>query len=375
MTFISNNTNNKFTTPRTPSQIFDVLDSKDGRKDGKISADIWNTFSQNVGGKAITSHINKNDALKSINYYINNGKKGTIFNYFNDSSKHTSNNQPISKNNHSQATTQPKNLQQELTMGSDINFSKETIELNSKKYDHNTRLLDIAQEHLGLIEITDKEYQYLKKNDPAKLERTQYSMIGEHGQITDQWCAHTVSTLSERAGVDIGGHKKAVSEFINWAKSKNDFKPIITNWMDKSNIEKEKNSRAIQIKKQLPDMEEGDFIIWKAPYAANVGDKKLKNKHSSHIGIIESVNVETGTVIVIEGNANLFKKNEKGQLTVVKKQTDGKNGNQERGDFQEVNSRDGLIRKEYTIDELASMGYRGYIDNQKRLNPNTLAYN
>ena len=52
-----------------------------------------------------------------------------------------------------------------------------------------------------------------------------------------------------------------------------------------------------------------------------------------------------------------------GDRTVVKTKAEGVIGNQEVGEFKEINRRDGLIRKVYTIDELAKFGYSGFIDN------------
>ena len=384
MTFIQSNYNkeNQFSSKKeiTSFRVFRELDSRDGKVDGRISANVWNTFTSRVGGNTVSSHISGKDAMKSIDSYLKKGKKTAIFNYFKkpnnlESKKQLNTVNPDLALDHSQSNTTYKNLKQQLTMGADINFSEETVKMNSKKYAHNTRVLDVAESHLGLVEITEKEYNFYKQNDPSKLEGTQYSMIGKHGQITDQWCAHTVSTLSERAGVDIGGHKKAVSEFVAWAKSKNDFRQIKTNWMNKNNVEQERISRAEQIEAQMYDMSEGDFIVWKASYAVDVGNKNLKNKQSSHIGIIEDVDLNSGKITVIEGNANLFRKDENGRLFVVNRYSDGINGNQERGDFQEVNYRDGLIRKEYTKEDLAEMGYLGYIDNQRRLKSNNLAIN
>ena len=113
------------------------------------------------------------------------------------------------------------------------------------------------------------------------------------------------------------------------------------------------NTRKQQISDQIKNMKEGDFIIWKS--------KVLNEEHiASHIGIIESV--ENGIVTVIEGNANITSE----PFRVAKTNEEAVFGNQIKGkEAVEVNYRDGLIRKQYSIEELAKGGYSGYIDTQR----------
>jgi len=226
-------------------------------------------------------------------------------------------------------------------------------------------LLDVAQDNLGLYEISEEEFEKIRKSNPQELQNTQYKMIGDKGAITDSWCAHTVSHISIDAGMKIGAHKIRVQDFIDWAKD--DYKPIKTNEMTKNNYLSERTSRAKQIAAQLPNMHEGDFIVWKTQYLVNTGEKSFKQKNSSHIGIIESVDEEKGIVTVIEGNANIARTSEHQERYLVTNKEEGKKGAQDIGDFQEINNRDGLIRKEYTIEELVKTGYSGYIDNQSRI--------
>ena len=81
---------------------------------------------------------------------------------------------------------------------------------------------------------------------------------------------------------------------------------------------------------------------------------------ASHIGIMESV--ENGIVTVIEGNANITSE----PFRVAKTNEEAVFGNQIKGkEAVEVNYRDGLIRKQYSMEELANGGYSGYIDTQK----------
>ncbi len=228
------------------------------------------------------------------------------------------------------------------------------------KTSHNTKLLDIAQNHLGYQEVSSSEYSKLSKSEKDK---TQMHFIGKYGNPNHQWCAHAVSHLSEEAGMNIDGHKMGVQQYINWATKKGYYHPIETNTATASNYTWERKQREVQIKEQFKTMKEGDFIVWKSSYVAELPNGEFKNKNSSHIGILESVN-EDGTITVIEGNANEFLTGSS-ERELVMTQADAAIGAQDIGDFKEVNKRDGLIRKTYTAENLAAFGYSGYIDTQK----------
>lgn len=238
-------------------------------------------------------------------------------------------------------------------------FGFKTISL-MYKIPHKTNLLNVAQNHLGIQEVTEQEYEKLS---PQEKQNTQMHLIGNYGEVNHQWCAHTVSHLSEEAGMDIGGHKKSVKEFVDWATKNKSYKPIKEHEINKNNYKQERASREQQIKQQTKSMHEGDFIIWKSSYVAQLPNGQLAEATSSHIGIIETVN-PNGSVTVIEGNANEVRA-DKGEREVVSLPYEGISGNQEVGEFQEINRRDGLIRKIYTPKDLASFGYSGYIDNSK----------
>ena len=227
---------------------------------------------------------------------------------------------------------------------------------------HSTKLLNIAQKYLGLQEVTPQEYNRLSNENKSK---TQMKMIkGKDANPAHQWCAHTVSSISKEAGMDIGPHKKYVQQFVEWGEENKTYKKINTTKMTAKNYKAERAKRAVQIKQQLNNMHEGDYIIWKAQFAANViGKNGISEYEASHIGIIESVDKKTGKITVIEGNANISIVPPNGDRTVVKTKAEGIIGNQEVGEFKEINRRDGLIRKIYTIDELAKFGYSGFIDN------------
>jgi hypothetical protein len=50
-------------------QIAQKLDAADGKKDGKISASVWNDFVKDKGGKQIKNFISVESAMQSINTY------------------------------------------------------------------------------------------------------------------------------------------------------------------------------------------------------------------------------------------------------------------------------------------------------------------
>lgn len=238
-------------------------------------------------------------------------------------------------------------------------FEQKTMSLMYKK-PHKTNLLNVAQNHLGIQEVTQDEYDKLS---PQEKRNTQMHLIGDYGELNHQWCAHTVSHLSEEAGMKIDGHKKSVKEFIDWATDKKTYKPIKEQEITPKNYKQERASREKQIRQQTKSMHEGDYIIWKSSYMVQLSGGQLKEFGASHIGIIESVNPD-GSITVIEGNANEIK-SDKGEREIVNAPWEGIYGNQEVGEFQELNRRDGLIRKVYTPKELAKFGYSGFIDNSK----------
>jgi len=385
--------------------MFDALDAKDGVKDGIIKKNVWDGFAGIANGSKINFGIQEANAVKSINAYFrrsDDSMKTEMLKYIgleinasakavgtsNSSEKAESKPESVPKTKKEQPVqnpqTQPKFVQQgtvespqrndHVTIQSDDSFDLTTTYLNSLSYKHDTTILDVAQDSLGLYEISYNEYLQLKKNNPEELQKTQYKVIGNNGSITDAWCAHTVSYLAKESGMNIGAHKSSVQGFINWAGK--DYKPIGMKFMTKDNYIQERENRAKQIKAQLSNMKEGDFIIWKAnnmncgTYLVETGSGNMKSLTSSHIGIIEHVDLEKGIVTVIEGNANEAKSEVGQERIMVTNSSEGKNGHQSVGEIQEVNRRDGLIRKQYTIEDLAAYGYSGYIDNSSRVTKN-----
>ena len=137
--------------------------------------------------------------------------------------------------------------------------------------------------------------------------------------------------------------------------------------MTPQNYKDERSLRAEQIKAQLPKMHGGDFIIWKGDYLVDLGNGKTNSSKSSHIGLIEHVDLEKGIITVIEGNANVNNMSDNQERKLVKTIQDGKKGAQAIGEYEEINNRDGLIRKQHTIEDLAKHGYTGFIDNSSRI--------
>lgn len=114
-------------------------------------------------------------------------------------------------------------------------------------------------------------------------------------------------------------------------------------------------------------MKPGDVIIFKSLHEIRVEGGKTVLRHSSHAGIVKEV--KNGRVFTIEGNANVYKRNKKGERLFVHNDKEGENGNQAIGDFQEIFKRDGMLEKVYNVNGLKDNGYSGYIDMQN-LNTN-----
>ena len=55
---------------KSGDDIVNEMDAQDGKVDGLIRFEIWNPFAKKVGGKEIKYVIAKENALKSINYYL-----------------------------------------------------------------------------------------------------------------------------------------------------------------------------------------------------------------------------------------------------------------------------------------------------------------
>lgn len=190
-------------------------------------------------------------------------------------------------------------------------------------------LVENARKYVGKVwEDTTEHYNFLKKlGEPTA---NYYRNL--------PWCALTVSILAKEAGMDIGAEfRPTVSGFIQWGKNRGKYKSIPINKFTTANKKQEIQKRKEAITKQIQQgkMKSGDFIIWKS-------DSAYTGKVISHIGIIESVDLDRNTVTVIEGNANEYTPDSHRKKKY---------------------SRDGLIRKVYTADELAKNGYSGFIDN------------
>ncbi len=240
-------------------------------------------------------------------------------------------------------------------------FEPATMAMLYQNKNVRTNFMKTANTALGTVEYK-KQYELT----PEERLKTQAGIIGRYGDASHQWCAHAVSTIAERSGVNIGSHKAQVSQFINWGRANGIYKSISDAPINKNNFETVRADRAAQIQEQLPNMSEGDLIIWKSQYAAKT-DVGVKLWAASHIGMIESVDTENGTVTVLEGNANIPKSDDKYERYVVQNSRQGLIGDQVVGEPVELNRTDGFIRKVYTIEDLAKFGYSGFIDMQSRI--------
>lgn len=238
-------------------------------------------------------------------------------------------------------------------------FSQETINMLYNNTNIHTNFLKNANNWLGTVEYKNQNELTFEEK-----QRTQSAIIGRYGTPSHQWCAHAVSTIAEQSGINIGGHKSQVQQFINWGKNKGIYNPILnTTPITTSNFEAVREARANDISKQILDMKEGDLIVWKSRYAAKTNEG-LNFWNASHIGIIESVDLAHGSVTVLEGNANVPKSDNTYERYIVRNASQRLIGDQVNGEPQELNRTDGFIRKVYTIQDLANFGYSGYINMQ-----------
>ncbi len=341
---------------KTSAEIFEELDLMDGQKDNNIIAVHWNNFAAQVGGKSINIKIGEERALRSINYYLSKMSR-------------TQQASSISKQTTATTTTTTEtsinNSTARLSQTKNPSFEQDTIDLNSQRFKHSTKLLEIAQDSLGIYEITAAEYEYLKRVNPDELKNTQAAIVGDYGMKNNhQWCAYTVGYLAKEAGMNMP-QLSTVQAYID--KYNSDYNRITLNKMNSQNYQTERLSRAKQIEAQLPNMHEGDFIIWKGDYLVPLTNGSVQKSTASHIGIIEHVDLERGIVTVIEGNANISEMNEEQERVPVRTEYDCRRGAQTYGEYKDTNNRDGLIRKQYTIEELSKHGYTGFIDNSSRV--------
>ena len=255
--------------------------------------------------------------------------------------------------------------------------------------------------------IFNRSYSYkttltnmLPATHKTNLGRTLASMIGIHeeeglapahitkGNRNWQWCACTMSYAlkhsqdAKKLKANGLGYFAQVSQYINWGQNQitkdskgnnvKRYNPISTQSVKASTMKEDRSARAAEIRAQLSNndpktkMKEGDLIVWKSNYhvKANQGGKAvIKNLSSSHIGMIERITKDKSGnyyVWVIEGNANEAKSDNKYERYINEK--DSTIGSQAAGEIVEINKDDGLIRKCYSVDDLAKFGYSGYIN-------------
>ena len=247
----------------------------------------------------------------------------------------------------------------EIPAGSDpASFSPKTIGYNRKKFMHNTNFADYMDGLIGRHEVNGKAPSDITKGNPKH-----------------QWCSYTVSFGLEqtvgRKKLSQYGIKETwpcVTQYVNWGKKNGRYKAIQQADVHVATMEKDRATRESQIRAQLKDpktrMQEGDLIIWKGEYCAKTDKGTIQMpKPASHIGMIERVVKDDKTgeyyVWVIEGNANEAKSDDKYERYINK--TDSIVGAQKAGEIVEINNNDGIIRKRYTVEELAKYGYSGYI--------------
>ena len=66
---------NRLFNMQPAGQLAQQLDAADGKKDGKISASVWNGFVRGKGGKTIKNYIEVGNATSSISSYLMKNSK------------------------------------------------------------------------------------------------------------------------------------------------------------------------------------------------------------------------------------------------------------------------------------------------------------
>ena len=240
--------------------------------------------------------------------------------------------------------------------GGSTSFSPKTTGYNKKKVEHKTSFGNYMARLIGRHEVNGKAPSDITK--------------GNEGL---QWCSYTVSyALEKSVGRDklkkfgITSTWPRVSQYVNWGSSNGRYHAIKKADVGASTMEKDRATRETQIRAQIKNpktrMKEGDLIIWKGNYYAktNIGNKQIQG---SHIGMVEKVVQDKNGefyVWVIEGNANEPKTDSKYERYI--NENDSTVGAQKAGEIVEINNNDGVIRKCYSVKELAKYGYSGFID-------------
>lgn len=243
-------------------------------------------------------------------------------------------------------------------------FSVNKVKECSNCYGHNYLSGVVSNKSVNSVTLKKSKNSSIFNNPVIKVgeELVSHPMKNESFVISqgrlEQWCADTVNYLYEKAygknpfGTDKNGKYLItdVNGLKDWGIKHGRFIPVNT---------------PMQVKTQLNSMHSGDIIIFKSPYTVKVAGGQKITRHASHTGIIKSV--KNGIVTTIEGNANIYKTNSKGERLIVRNFQQGINGNQAIGDFQEVNRYDKVIEKQYDVNALRDNGYSGYINMKKAI--------
>ena len=167
------------------------------------------------------------------------------------------------------------------------------------------------------------------------------------GRKGEHWCAYTVSYFLIENGVKIPV-MPAVSQFIKWGEKNGRYKKLPVSDLTVANYKTQVKKREDAIKTQISSMQEGDLIIWKSNSLRTNGARDIKTALVSHIGIVKSIDQNTGKITVVEGNANEYEKTTRAGIKGVRT---GK----------KLLNRDQLMEKTYDAHDLSVGGYSGYI--------------
>ncbi len=123
----------------------------------------------------------------------------------------------------------------------------------------------------------------------------------------------------------------------------------IRNWAERQGI--------FQKSQDISKMKEGDVLILQDKQHFALANGKTRHVNARHTAVV--VGVKDGKVLLLESNTNTNKTDSQGRFYLEKN-----------GEIAEVNSKDGVMLKEYTPEELRFAGLTGIIDMSKYMPAN-----
>lgn len=223
----------------------------------------------------------------------------------------------------------------------------------TKKQEKEKATMPISKEKSEVLKIAKELLdEKINEGDGSYLKLTQ-------GRA-ESWCADTVNYVYEKAyGRNIFGprdntlrYKAYVKELKKWGQDNKCF--VETTKV----INNKKFTDPELAKKAIMQMKPGDLPVFDC-YRNILVDGKPQTRTTSHIGIVKEI--KDNKIQIYEGNANYYKSDSQGGYLYVHNASQGKAGNQNIGELQEVLDDDAFLLKEYDVDALVKAGFSGYI--------------